>query len=541
MGDPRQVGPYEIILPIAKGGMATVFLARSEGLGGFDRYVALKLTAPSLRHDPEFAAHLVDEGKLVAHLRHTNIVPVLDVGDCELGIYLVMEYVPGDSLSGLVRAGKATDTPLPTRVGLRILHDALVGLHAAHEHADEEGHPLHIVHRDFSPQNILVGTDGVARLTDFGIAKAVSRASSTVSGLIKGKISYCSPEQAHAAPVDRRSDLWSAGIVAWELVAGRKLYGTNDKALLEIVKADPPRVKTVAPDVPEALDDAIERVLKLDPDRRTPTAAALARDLAEAARPAGLLADREEVAEQVARLAGPTLAERKAQIAEARRARRPGSAPDLATLQGVPSLDVRPRRPLPSLPDVPVTIDAGAVSAGEEGDDVPIAVESELPRDWMRWVVEHRSTLLAGGAGLAGFLVLAVIVALVASGGGASHAAAAASASASAVKGATSTGSPATLTVPASAAPARDDAVWPVVVEVVADEPIAQVRIAGRVTDISSPTLRVNVELEAGEDPDAMQVAARTADGKTASGAARAGVVNLSFANAPLPQRPRRR
>ncbi|HEY8074109.1 MAG TPA: protein kinase, partial [Labilithrix sp.] len=163
MGEPQRIGPYEIILPIAKGGMATVFLARSEGLGGFDRYVALKLTAPALRSDPLFAKHLIEEGKLVAHLRHTNVVPVLDVGECDDGVYLVMEYVPGDSLSGLIRTGKASEGTLPLKVSMRVLCDALLGLHAAHEHTDEEGHSLKIVHRDFSPQNILVGTDGVAR------------------------------------------------------------------------------------------------------------------------------------------------------------------------------------------------------------------------------------------------------------------------------------------------------------------------------------------------------------------------------------------
>ena len=238
---PARVGRYEILLPIAKGGMATVYLARAEGHGGFDRHVALKLTLPHLRNDPEFSAVLLDEAKLVAHLRHTNVVPVLDVAQDTLGVFLVMDYVAGDTLAGLIKTAAVQGDPLPVSVSLRILVDALEGLHAAHEHGDEDGYPLHLVHRDFSPQNILVGTDGVGRLTDFGIAKAASRASSTANGLIKGKMSYVSPEQARGLPLDRRCDLWAAGVIAWEIMCRRKLNAPNDpRSLIATVKRAPP-------------------------------------------------------------------------------------------------------------------------------------------------------------------------------------------------------------------------------------------------------------------------------------------------------------
>ena len=365
---PERVGQYEIVLPIAKGGMATVYLARAEGHGGFDRYVALKLTHPHLRSDPEFSAVLLDEAKLVAHIRHTNVVPVLDVAQDKLGVFLVMDYIAGDTLGGLIKTAASLGTPLPVGVSLRILIDALEGLHAAHEHGDEDGYPLHLVHRDFSPQNILVGTDGVGKLTDFGIAKAASRASSTADGLIKGKMSYVSPEQARGLPLDRRCDLWAAGVIAWEIVCRRKLNPPNDPlSLLSTVKRAPPLIRSVVPDAPEALEKAIASVLKLEPDERPATAQLLARDLAAAARACGMLAETHEVAEHVKRLAGPVLAERKAKLAAARR-RRIGSIPDgIATAIGVPS-------PLESAAKLALARPAPPVDV-----DVPITLEDSVP------------------------------------------------------------------------------------------------------------------------------------------------------------------
>jgi eukaryotic-like serine/threonine-protein kinase len=361
---PDKVGRYEIVLPIARGGMATVYLARSEGHGGFDRYVALKLTAEHLRDDPEFAQHLVEEAKLIAHLRHTNVVPVLDVGEDEVGaVFLVMEYVPGDSLGGLYRIAKKTNgIPVPPRVGLRVVVDALAGLHAAHEHADEDGKPHSLVHRDFSPQNILVGTDGIARLTDFGIAKASSRASITVAGTMKGKVSYASPEQARGKPLDRRCDVWAAGVVAWEIVTGRKLYPASERTLLEIVGSPPPRLRDVMPEVSEELDEIIDGALTVKLEKRTPTAQMFGRLLAQAARNADMLAEIEEVAEHVQLAVAPILAERKAKIANARKAREAQAPPTPEMVETGPQLPKPPSTeifgsrtvPLPSLPDVPM-------------------------------------------------------------------------------------------------------------------------------------------------------------------------------------------
>ena len=226
------------MLPIGTGGMATVYLARVAVVGDVHREVALKLMHPFLNAEGrESTVSLVEEAKLAVRIRHPIVVSVVEVGDSPHGVFLVMEYVEGDTLSGLHRAVRAEGALMPLPIAGRILVDALAGLHAAHELRDDDGLLLDLVHRDFSPQNILVGTDGVTRLTDFGVAKASGRVNVTSSGIIKGKVAYMAPEQALGKRVDRRCDVWAAGVVAWEILAGQRLYRSEDQVamLLKIV------------------------------------------------------------------------------------------------------------------------------------------------------------------------------------------------------------------------------------------------------------------------------------------------------------------
>jgi serine/threonine protein kinase len=317
---PERVGRYEILLPIASGGMATVYVARAVGLSGFTTDVALKLTHAHLQTLPEFATDLLEEAKLAARIRHRNVVAVIDVGDDPHGIYLVMEYVEGDSLAGLLRHERSIPWPIATRM----LLDALDGLHAAHELRDDAGELLGVVHRDFTPHNILVGLDGVARLADFGIAKAATRLGHTRLGMVKGKIAYMSPEQAHGHPLDRRCDVWAAGVVAWEVFAGRRLYPYDDDVatLLKVATEPPPRLRTVAPEVPEAVEEAVASALIMRRDDRCPTALALSRQLAAAVRASGGIAEANDVAEWMAARVGPKVSDRRIRAAEihARRA-----------------------------------------------------------------------------------------------------------------------------------------------------------------------------------------------------------------------------
>jgi serine/threonine protein kinase len=313
---PARVGSYELLLPIASGGMGSVYLARKRGAGGFEREVALKLTHAFLREEVEWAAQLIEEAKLAGRIHHPNVVQVLDVEDDRHGVFLVMDYVEGDTLGGLLRHTRSHGERIPTAIALRVLVDALAGLHAAHELRDTDGQPLGLVHRDFTPQNILVGVNGVSRLTDFGVAKAASRMSGTRTGVVKGKAAYMAPEQVRAQPLDRRTDVWSAGVVAWEAFAGRRMrQADEDQAalLLQVVTETPPRLATVVADIPPGVDAAVATALAPDRSRRCPTAQRFAEALVQAWAGVTAPATPAAVAEYVAAVSGRAIAKRREQ------------------------------------------------------------------------------------------------------------------------------------------------------------------------------------------------------------------------------------
>ncbi|WP_438032596.1 protein kinase domain-containing protein [Sorangium sp. So ce204] len=276
-------GRYESLRAIASGGMATVYLGRALGAGGFERLVALKMMHPHIAAEPEFVAMFLDEARLAARVRHPNVVATFDL--VEDPLFLVMEYIEGPSLHSLLRTCARAKRPVPLGIVLRIFLDVLAGLHAAHELTGSEGEPLHLVHRDVSPQNVLVGVDGIARITDFGVARAETRLMSTRGNALKGKLAYMAPEQIRAANVDRRSDVYSAGVVLWEMLTEERLFkADNDGALLaQILQGAPAGPRGVVPSVPAAIDEICLRALRTDPDDRFPTAAAFAEALEEAA------------------------------------------------------------------------------------------------------------------------------------------------------------------------------------------------------------------------------------------------------------------
>jgi eukaryotic-like serine/threonine-protein kinase len=297
-----------------------VYLARTRGVAGFEREVALKLVHAHLRADEESRMHLLEEARLAARIRHPNVVPVTEVDSDSCGVFLVMEYVEGEALSGLVRLLRDSNHRLPTRLIARIMNDALAGLHAAHELRDPQGQPVGLVHRDFSPQNILVGIEGVARLADFGVAKAASRTVRTKTGLVKGKVAYMSPEQARGHKVDRRCDVWAAGVVVWELVTGRKLYDHEDDVatLLSVVTEEPPRLGSVLQGVPASLDDAVAYALTSDVGSRCPSAETFRQMLESAWDECGGMASTTELGAFVRQTVGHRLAERRSLIQRGR-------------------------------------------------------------------------------------------------------------------------------------------------------------------------------------------------------------------------------
>jgi eukaryotic-like serine/threonine-protein kinase len=283
-------GRYETLHPIASGGMATVHLARAVGAGGFERLVAIKVMHPGLSDDPEFSAMFLDEARVAARIRHPNVVGTVDVQEGQDGLFLVMEYVEGPSLAAITRALGKKRARLPIGLALRIVVDALLGLHAAHEQTGPDGEPLNIVHRDVSPQNILVGVDGQTKITDFGVARAEARLSSTRRGEVKGKLAYMCPEQVRTEPIDRRADVYAAGVVLWELLVGERLFkGDNDGALVLSVMMGAQRApRQVDERIPEPVDRACMRALSLDVNARYPTALAFAEAIEAAAEEAGI-------------------------------------------------------------------------------------------------------------------------------------------------------------------------------------------------------------------------------------------------------------
>ncbi|PKN31616.1 MAG: serine/threonine protein kinase, partial [Deltaproteobacteria bacterium HGW-Deltaproteobacteria-20] len=236
-GSPVMLDRYELIAELASGGMAKVYLARLGGLAGFQRLFAIKHLHPYLHSDNQFVQMFLDEARLAAGIHHPNVVPILEVGASDAGYYLVMEYVEGDTLASLLaRASSVSHPAMPFGISIRIMLDTLEGLEAAHGLTDDYGKRLGLVHRDVSPQNILVGLDGTARITDFGVARAASRLHATKVGQLKGKLAYMAPEQARGGEVDARTDVFAAGIVLWEALTMRRLFrGDNEAATLNRV------------------------------------------------------------------------------------------------------------------------------------------------------------------------------------------------------------------------------------------------------------------------------------------------------------------
>jgi len=353
---------------IASGGMATVHLGRLLGQVGFARTVAIKRLHPHLASDPDLVSMFIDEARLAARVRHPNVVPTLDVVATPGEVFLVMEYVAGESLARLLRTG-----PPPLPIVAAIMAGVLYGLDAAHEAKSEQGEPLGIIHRDVSPQNVLVGVDGVAKLLDFGVAKADGRLQETQNGQVKGKLSYLAPEQLRGGSISRQVDVYAAGVVLWESITGRRLFiADNEGAVItKILEGRIPLLSRItASNVTTTLSDrafrGLERLewialraLDRDPSNRFATAREMAREIERALPPA----TPSEVGEWVERTAHDVLATRASLVAE-----------------------------IESRSSLPEAEDGGSLAA-----TLPIgATRAELPDETMR---DHRPKPRAAGPG----------------------------------------------------------------------------------------------------------------------------------------------
>ena len=311
---PLIVGRYAIFDRIAAGGMATVHFGRLVGEVGFTRTVAIKRLHAHFASDHEFVSMFIDEARIAARVRHPNVVQTLDVGAIDGELFVVMDYVVGEPLSRLFRGASASGKLLDPGLVARIMVDVLHGLHAAHDAKNEAGEALEIVHRDVSPQNVLVDVDGISRVLDFGVAKAVGQVHTTRKGELKGKIAYMAPEQLLGEDVTRRTDVFAASIMLWELLVGHRLFGGSSEGeivrkVLE-VEVTPPSER--APSLSPAIDALVMRGLAREPSERYASAA----DMAEAIEACIPLMSPRAVGAWVREQAAEGLAERASVVAK---------------------------------------------------------------------------------------------------------------------------------------------------------------------------------------------------------------------------------
>ena len=380
---PLLVDRYAIYDAIASGGMATVHLGRLIGTAGFLRTVAIKRLHSQFAHDADFTAMFLDEARLASRIQHPNVVSTLDVVMKDEELLLVMEYIRGESLSRLVRRARDSGERLPPRVAVSIVVGALHGLHAAHEAVDEKGTPMGLVHRDMSPQNVLVGTDGIARVLDFGVAKATGRVHTTKDGDIKGKVLYMAPEQLAAQPLTCTADVYAAGVVLFEtLTCVRMFAGENEGAALTKIIQNDIKVPSEIDPALAPFDAIVRRATAGNPADRYPSALAMAVEL-EAAVSAP--ASPTEVSAWVQKLASEILDERARMVSEIERSST-RSKPPLNPDSGV----VRLAAPHIVMPDAAAPM-------------IPI-IDDAAP------VASRRHSLSMVGLGLLGALLLVAIV-----------------------------------------------------------------------------------------------------------------------------------
>jgi len=282
---------YQLLARLAAGGMAEIFLAHGTSAAGVERYCVLKRILPDRARDAELVQMFVQEARLAAQLQHPNIASVYDIGMLGASYFFTMEYVHGETVRTLIERAEERRVALPLACVLTIIAGAAAGLHHAHERTGHDGRPLGIVHRDVSPSNLMVSYEGHLKLVDFGVAKAENRANETKAGTVKGKIAYLSPEQCRGARVDRRSDLFSLGVVLWELLTGARLYrrAGDFESMNAIVSEPPVPPSALRPDVPREIDELVLRLLAKSPAARFQTAGEVVEAIEHAAIRAGAM------------------------------------------------------------------------------------------------------------------------------------------------------------------------------------------------------------------------------------------------------------
>lgn len=402
---PGQVlGRYELLMPVAKGGMASVWAARLKGTRGFQKLVAIKTMLPGLVDDPSFERMFLDEGNLASQVRHPHVIEILDLGEQDRILYLVMEWVSGEALSIIMKYA-ATRGGIPLPIAVHIATQACRGLHAAHELRDENGVLVGLVHRDVSPQNVLVSYDGVVKVVDFGVAKATARLDTvTEAGQLKGKIAYMSPEQLRGEKIDRRTDVFAMGILLYMMTTGKHPFRGDDQAqTIARISSDEPAIlpSTLVPGYPAGLEACLMQALAKDSAKRYPSANDMLIGLTRALPSAMRESTDEEVSEFIRRLLPDRLERQKQAIKQANE-----QADRREMSRSAPQLNLPD-----SVSDEPATVLEGIgreMTPSADGRSLPGASSTEPPPSFARVEAQRRRNLLF--VAFAGFLVLAGVV-----------------------------------------------------------------------------------------------------------------------------------
>ena len=390
-----RLGRYELLLAIAKGGMARVWAARQHGQRGFSKTVAIKTILPHLAEEPEFERMFLDEARIAAMIHHPNVAEIYELGEEGKVLYIAMEWVNGESLIQLLRSsGKMA--PMDARLAARIVADACAGLHAAHNLTDDDGQPMGVGHRDVSPHNILVSSDGHVKVADFGVAKALGQMhSATVAGQVKGKMAYMAPEQISGGVVDRRSDVFAMGIVLYEATTGSRPYtGTNDVEVMHAaLKGTYTAPSRIIRSYPPELEQIIAKAMAQDPSQRYASAEKMRLALEEWLAKSGSIVSQSNVGAFVQQRVGVTLDKRRDKIRAAANAPRPEDVS--ASGHGVPMAHTG----TPSVQSAVREVDQGRIITGSQVGAPQPAASMQGGPSGMKYVL----------AGLIGVIVAGLI------------------------------------------------------------------------------------------------------------------------------------
>ena len=401
------VGRYELLAPIASGGMASVWAARMRGTRGFEKLVAVKTILPHLANDPHFETMFLDEAWIASEIVHPNIAQVFDLGEQDGVLYLVCEWLDGESLAMLRRRVNQAGDQMPVAIALRIMGDVCAGLHAAHELRDSTGQPLQVVHRDVSPQNIVVTDGGAVKVIDFGVAKALNRAmGETVAGKLKGKVQYMAPEQARSGSIDRRADLWSVGAVLYHLLAGRVPYEAESPlAVLDTLLSGAPP-PPLPGHVPLGVCEIVMQALAHEPIDRYQTAAEMQMAIALALRDVSIPVTDAALASYVSKYLGAQATLRHQVVSEALEAAKVPAPPpsDLTLVEFVTRVEGRAKvEQLAAEPasrveemgsyDMPTVRPPPSISDDSAEDPEPVPLVRRSKADWEQEVPDFSQGL----------------------------------------------------------------------------------------------------------------------------------------------------